>query len=295
MPEVIDDIGRPVVEYIDPTGISWPLTDNSDDVGWFTSNGPAGWGAPQFEFVIDNMPGGGQSVREVQQQEMRLVWPMHVWGETHLHFVSRIRTIRSALIMTSVRKQPGILRITRPDGTARQCRVMYESGLEGRAGEDWKFANPPITLFLPDGCWTDVDDVQVTQDFQPGVSWFSPFRTVSPPGVGGDLTIDNNGDMPAFPMWTVSGPMSQLTATTYTTGYAFTVTYPLLAGEQMTLTSKPQTVLGPGAANLGDFVNWPAARIWRLEPGENNVSFAMQDAAAGSAVTLSYKRRYGGA
>jgi hypothetical protein len=188
-----------------------------------------------------------------------------------------------------------LLRITRPDGTAREIEAYYEDGWTGTAGENWVSANPVLTLYCPDGYWRDVDAQVVRREHQTaGRPFLSPFLSVSNSQVLGASAINNPGDVDAWPSWTITGPAASVTATNATTGEAFTIDYDLLAGEQITITTtrlRP-LVRGPGGQNLVGSLNWPGAVLWSLLPGVNDVNFSIAGSAEGTAIELAFHPRY---
>ncbi len=295
-PEIpVDQVGNMLATFTDPDGTVWQLTDTAHESGWFTTFGVGGWGARPYEFTLDPLPRGGDSVRFIRAEPARLTWPLHIWGETHLEFVQRYRALRRAFLMTVHRGQSGTLRVSRPDGTAREIDVFYEEGWGGEPGENWLYANPVLTLLAPDGYWRDVQQTTVYREFAAGSPYLNPYRTVTSSQVLGDTTIVNPGEVPAWPEWTITGPASAIEATNNTTGQTFTITYTLTAGQSITITTLQPTVRGPVGENIASALNWPAAYLWPLLPGSNSVSFDVTGAGAGTTITLSYHARYEGA
>lgn len=295
MSDVIEDVGTITATWTDPTGTVWPLSDTSDDVGWFTTPGPAGWNATTYEIVTDPLPRGGEQVRFIRSKPGTITWPIYVWGDTHLQYVERHRQIRRAFTKTLHRGLPGVLTVARPDASARTIEAYYQGGMEGEAGEGWLFAHDAITLWCPDGYWRDVNSVSVPHSYIPGSDFLNPFPTVSDSLNLGESTINNPGDVVAWPEWTITGPMTALAATNVTTGLEFTLTFPLIAGEQATITTDRPAVRGPAGQNLSSYLDWPTAYLWGLEPGDNDVIFNVSGGTTGTSVTLTFNSRYEGA
>lgn len=289
-----EDIGTISVTWTSPAGEVLQLSDNSDDAGWFTTFGVAGWGATPFEFVADGFSRGGEIVRFVRAQPARITWPLHVWGYTHQEFIDRYRKLRRAFLMTAHRGEPGWLTVARPDGSARKIAAFYEDGFGGEAGEMHRFANPVLTLYCPEGAWIDVDPTVFKRVFAPPVPFYSSFPTVSPGSVLGAADLDNDGDLTAWPTWKISGPMTSLTATNQTTSQAFTLTAALAAGQSITITTDRPTVRDQANHNIIGSINWPSAVLWGLEPGVNNVAFQVAGAGAGTQIELAFNPRYEG-
>jgi Phage tail protein len=291
MPNVV---GTMFATWTDPDGVVWNLSDRSNNSKWFTTTGPSGWGAPQFELVTDPLARGGIHMRFVRAEPARIIWPLHIWGDTHLDFVGNYRSLANAFILTLHRQAPGLLRVARPDGSAREIEAFYEEGFGGESGQGWVAAAPVLTLMCPDGFWRDAADTVAPFVYGAGTSFFAPYPQVSSSQVLGSTTVNNPGDVTAWPAWTVTGPMVALTAINDTTGQAFELTYTLSAGQQITISTAEATVTGPAGENLIGSLNWPAAYLWPLVTGANTVQFNLSGAGAGAAVELSFRARYNG-
>lgn len=291
----LNSVGTMVATFIDPTGQEWPLSNTSDEWGWFTTPEIAGWNATPYEFTLDPVPRGGDDVRYIRSQSVRITWPLHIWGETHTEFLERYRSIRRAFMSTIHRQAPGILRVARPDGTAREIDVYYESGFQGEGGENWLSANPVLTLLAPEAYWRDVEPTTVVREYAPGADFLNPFPTISSASVIGSTTVDNPGDVEAWPTWVITGPMTVLTAANTTTNRSFELTYTLTAGQQITITTFRPTVRGPAGQNLVNSLNWPTAYLWSLMPGSNAITFTLAGSGAGSRIELDFYPRFDGA
>ncbi len=289
------DVGTISATWTSPSGQVLQLTNTADDLGWFTTFGVAGWGATPFEYVADAAAGGGEVVRFVRPNPARITWPLHVWGDTHLEFIQRYRELRRAIMMTAHRGSPGWLTVYRPDGTARKISAFYEDGFAGEPGQMNISASPVLTLYCPEGAWLDVEESVLVRDYASGpANFFSPFPTVTNASVLGLSTVENLGDLKAWPTWTVQGPMTSLVATNLTTSQSFTLTQTLTAGQSVTITTDRPTVRDNADHNIIGSINWPSATLWGLETGENSVNFAVTGAGPGTSIRLAFYPRYEG-
>jgi len=287
-------VGTMYATWTDPDGVEWLLSRiDEDDPGWFTTSGPAGWGAPPYEIVTDPLSRGGVNVRFVRAEPARINWPIHIHGDTYLDFTDRFRQLRRAFLLTLHRRSPGILRVARPDGSAREIEAFYEEGFAGGAGENWLYANPVVTLLCPTPYWRDAIDTVLPFDYDEGGSFLAPYPHVSSATLG-TTVVTNTGEVDAWPVWTVTGPLVAVTGTNETTGHSFQMTYTLGAGQTLVITSDPPTASGPAGQNIISSLNWPAAYLWPLVPGDNTVSFSVSGAGIGTSVQLAYRNRYEG-
>jgi hypothetical protein len=281
--------------FTDPEGAVYELTNTAEEQGWFTTFGPAGWGARPYQYVLDPLPRGGSAVRFVRAEPARLTWPLHIHGDTHMQWLERYRAIKRAFLMTAHRSTPGVLTVARPDASARSIDVFYEDGFGGQAGENWLFANPVLTLLAPEGFWRDTVLTSEYREFSVGTPYLSPYRTVSSSQVLGATTVTNPGEVTAWPQWLVTGPAAAVTGTNLTTGQTFTLTYTLTAGQSLTITTLQPTATGPSGQNIIGGLNWPTAQLWPLMPGDNDIEFNVDGSGVGTSITLSYYPRYEGA
>lgn len=295
-PPPIEDPGRPSFTWTDPDGVVWDLSAPHEVHGFLTTEQVGGWGATPIELITDPIARGGVEVRIPRIKERRLTWPLHVYGDTHVEFTARRRALMRAFTMTSIRKRPGLLTVSRPDGDARCVEAWYEDGWGGNPGEDVRYANPVLTLFCPQGYWRSVEPepVERVYDEGSGDSFLDPYPTVSSGQLIGDTVIDNAGDAEAWPVWTITGPATALTATNLTTGAEFILTYALDDGEVATIDTRSHRPLvrGPAGQSIVGSLNWPAAELWSLAPGANEVTFLVEGGGPGASIRITYYRQY---
>lgn len=295
-------VGSITATWIDPVGREWALSDTSEELGWFTTPGPAGWGSTPIELVTDPLPRGGEQIRFIRSKPRRMQWPIYIGGRDHQEYTARRRAITRAFTMTTQRMAPGYLKVARRDGDARLIACYFEQGLEGEAGQDWLSSRNAVQLYCPDGYWSASQPITMERTFTPqNTPFINPFMTVTSSrvlsgGEGDPPTVVNNvGDVEAWPMWTLTGPMTKFTAENQTIGSRFALTYGLAAGQQVTITTNPPTVRGPGNANFARYIDWfnpDGTELWPLLDGSNDIRFAVDGAGAGTKVQLSFTPRY---
>ncbi|MFJ5156309.1 phage tail protein [Streptomyces sp. NPDC088353] len=308
IPIPIPEIGFATATYTDPTGEVWPLTD--DQAGWFTlAEGVSGLDAAVYEFTTDAQPRGGARLRHAQPQPRTIIWPLYVYGDTHVEFIARWRALATAFTRTlrpgpdGVRP-PGILEISRPDGSRRRINVHYEGGFEGQGKQGTGISSDAavLTLWCEDPYWIDPTPIGVHRETGVLEDFLVPYPTVSSSQVLGATTVTNPGDVIVWPTWVITGPASKITFTHTGTGEAFALTPSatghgnLLAGETVTVSTDPPMVRfqdgTPNGANWVGGLNWPAAVLWGLAPGDNEVTFQLDGSGPRSTVDLVFYPRY---
>lgn len=329
----LETVGKPVFTWIDPDGREWPLSNTSEDLGWFTL-WPSGWGAAPIEITTDQLPRGGEAVRAIASKPATLQWPLEIFGRTHDEFVSRYRRISRAFKLTTRRQRPGVIRVQRPDGSVRQAEAYYADGLGAEAEQNHLFARPVVSLLVPEGKWRAASAVIAERSFtgsggtdpedppeepEEPVTFFSPYLSVTssnvvgspgggdPGGGSGDsgggtgddpaslTTITNPGDEEAWPVWTITGPMTQLRAWNVTLGTRFALTYSLGVQQTITITTAVPTVRGPGDSNLSKHIDWfnaAGTELWPLTDGANTVGLEVDGAGTTTKVRMEFTPRY---
>lgn len=86
--------------------------------------------------------------------------------------------------------------------------------------------------------------------------------------VGGEMSCINSGDLPAWPVFIVTGPADFPIISNVTNGQAFQINKNMLAGEVITIDSRSGQVTPSGVRLIG--------RPWPLNPGLNTVRWRTQ-------------------
>lgn len=293
-------VGFATATFTDPSGKVWPLTDEA--VGWFTlADGVSGLDVTPYDLTRDAYPRGGSRLRHAQPADRTIIWPLHVYGDTHMEFIGRWRALGTALAST-LHDGPGWLEIARPDGRRRRIACIYEGGFEGRAQQGIGIISDTaiVSLYCEDPYFIDPVPVTDQRSYGVGVDYLDPYPQVSSGQILGATVLTNPGSVEAWPTWTITGPADLVTIRNEDTGEAFIIDPsadgiahgPLLAGEQVVVTTDPPRVRGPLGETWTGALNWPGAVLWSLRRGVNNVSFQLDGADAGSRVQVSFNPRY---
>lgn len=298
----LPEVGFSIATWYAPDGSVWPLTNQTDAVGWFTlADGVSGLDATAITVTTDDLPRGGVRVRHIQPEPRIITWPIYVFGADHSQFITRWRAVGKAFTQTS-RLGPGELEIARPDGSARRVRAYYQEGFVGQGKQGYGITSDycALTLLCEDPYWRSTTPQTAHRESGTGVDFFDPYPSVSSSQVLGATKIVNPGDVKAFPDWVMTGPASLLTATLDDTGESFSLDPNatgiahgnLAAGEQVTVNTDPPRVRFQDGSNWVGALNWPGAVLWALPPGESNVTFQLDGSGSGSAVDMTFYPRF---
>lgn len=277
-----------IVTWIDPDGVETLLRPL-----WALS----GRMAPPVKFEEESVPGqAGSRLRDVHHGPRDYTMPLRIDGVDAADLRTKIRELTLAMDPT---RGPGRIRVQSPIGDTRELNCRYAAGLEldetlGDTSTDvYQYAPTVFRAFDP--YWYATSDV--SQLFTAGAPAtffpFFPLRLVSSE-VFADATVNNGGDVEAWPVWTITGPGSALVLRNLTTGKLLSLSTWLSAGgETLTIDTRPgiKTVTGDDGTNL--FTTLTAdSSLFPLARGDNLIRAELIGSNAASSVQLAFKPRY---
>ncbi|WP_411095994.1 phage distal tail protein [Streptomyces sp. 020-2-3H-GM] len=286
-------IEMPLVSFTDPAGVTTLLTDWEH--GWVVQPGAKGLDMPSYALAKDESPGiDGYEVRQVRAEGKTITIPVAFWAnDSRVAYKARRRALIRSL---NPKRGQGTLTLTEPDGAQRSIGVLYQDGMEGDESLDTAGARWCITALVfavPSPYWTG-GEVATSWRTDPGGDFF-PFLplTVGDSQVLGSVTVDNDGDDDAFPVWTITGPATSITLTNATTGETLALTRTITGTDTIVIDTRErqQTALLNGATNL-----WPnlsdASSLWALETGVNELTLTVAGSTSATSVRMTYQPRY---
>lgn len=283
----------PQVSFTDPRGVTTQMSDW--ERGWLLQPGAKGLDMPQYQFTTDESPGiDGYALRSVRAQGKEIILPLAFWANDSRDAYKERR--RAFIKSLNPKRGVGTLTLTEPNGAVRTIGAYYANGLEGdestdAAGERWCIN--AITFAVPSPYWIGAEQ---SMSFKSGTGGtFFPILpvTVGDSQVLGDVTIDNDGDDDAYPVWTIKGPATSINLTNNTTGATLVLTRTIIATDTIVIDTRErrQTALLNGVTNL-----WPdlssASDLWPLQEGINACNLTVSGSTSATSVTLSYQPRY---
>lgn len=275
--------------WVGPDGDEWELNPPGTDL--FTMNSVSGYGITPVEIVTEADARGGSRVRSIRPQERVLTWPVRIRDTTHMKFLTRWRALGESFAATRTRG-PGLFRLTRPDGSAREILAYYQSGWDGEPGQGHTEDTPVLSLLCPDPFWRDTEATVLERRQGETVDFLNPYPNLSSGDVLGDTELTNPGSVEAWPEWTITGPATQVVATNHTVGQKFTVNHALAAGQQIRITTRPGRVIGPAGLPLPGAIQRPGSTLWRMARGVNRITFAVTGGGAATAIRMEFRARY---
>lgn len=282
--------------WVDAAGVAFPLTGQPDlDVHW--ALGVTGRFMPPVSVVEDEVyEQPGTRLRTVRVGARDVTLPITVIGDGEAAVRQRIRSLLRAF--NPVRGD-GILRCTSVDGTMRELRCRYVQGMEGKEGRDEfgrDFQRLVLVLHASEPFWTDTTATEATYtvgDTTPMLSaQFFPGPNLTSDTVLGQQTITNDGDLDAFPVYTIGGPATSVTITNDTTGERVVFGAALAAGDVLTIDTRPfrKTVTVNGANRYADLSL--DSVLFALPPGSTSVRLDLPGSTDATYATVSYRRTW---
>lgn len=275
-------------EFIDPDATSTTLS-----VEWNMD----GRYLPDAFFDSEASPVyAGSLVNRVRHQERKISLPITIQSTDPSALQTELRSLTYKMDPT---RGIGTLKVTNTDATVREIPCYVESGLNlpeqlgSTQGRYWQRLN--LVFYCPQPYWLDASPTQETIAYGATSATFFPMfpLKMSSSTVFGTTSVDNTGDVSAWPTWTINGPGSAIYLKNLTTSETLNITYTLAAGESITIDTSPDvtTVTKQDGTNIFPYLSTTSS-LWPLEPGTNELQLEMSSATSSSSIVFSYKRRW---
>lgn len=283
----------PTVTFTDPAGTVTNFSDWQN--GWALQPGAKGLDMPQYAFTQDESPGiDGYAIRQVRAQGKEIALPVAFWADdSRTAYLARRRTLIRSL---NPKRGEGTLTVTQSDGTARTIGARYTAGLEGdesldASGARWCIG--VLTFACPSPFWLGAS---VTTEWRTAVS--GTFLPLLPLAVGnsqvlGSVTVDNDGDDDAFPVWTITGPATSVSLTNVTTGEVLVLTRTITISDTVVIDTRErqQTAVLNGVTNLWGNLS-SSSTMWPLVTDLNDLTLTVTGSTSATRVRMTYQPRY---
>lgn len=232
------DPGVPGSQPVPPTRVHWQRTyvsitgsnGQGDEIpltgfvskDWPTivmQAGATGLDTPPYTLHFDESPNlDGAIYRGARATEREIMIPVFVYGVDRKTVLDLKRQLVSAL---SPKNGYCVLKFQETGGQPRYLSAYYKAGMEGNEGTDasgftWTTYGIQMTAMDP---WYYADTLRVAQwQFGAGKPFFTsgqflPFPLQSSLPESAQLPIINPGDVEAWPIWEITGPVTSFSLT----------------------------------------------------------------------------------
>lgn len=284
------------VTWTAPNGETWDLMNEGNAAGLVIAmDGIEGLGAAPRALYRQDSHTGGSFARWAHMAERILTLPLFLYDTDHDSLQQRKRRLIRSFTMTTPTAgvpRPGTLRVTRADGTWREISAYYMDGLESFTTHPLRAEiDGVVQLLATDPRWYGESTVAAEFATAEARSYLDPYETVSPTAALGEQLINVAGDLPASPVWTITGPATVVSVRP-TGGFGWQLNG-VAAGEQVVIDVERKTVRSSTLGNRIGSLTWPGAILFELEPGEVSIDLEITGGSPGvSSIRLEYRPRW---
>lgn len=269
---------------------------NGDEIEFDYSNyvlnpGFLGFGIPPAQVRIEASAGDGGVYRHSKKGVRDIDMAVTIIGTDRADVQTKLRRLSRLLQDTS---GPTQVVANYSDGSSLVLEAHYVGGAESQWGSNagliWN--RWALSFQCPSPYWESgiAEEFTVTtgntgRGLLPQLSKLK----VTSSQVFGVITVDNEGDVPAYPTWYFRGPLSDLTVTNGTQSFSFDVA--ILEGETITVNTETGSVTDDGGVNrYSDLAAAP--KLFRIPPGESSISINGVAGNANAQARLEYSPLY---
>lgn len=281
------------------TGREWPAV--------VMQPGATGLDMPPFALFSDDSPNlDGSIYRSARASAREIMIPVYLYGVDRQTINGLKRRFFQAL---NPKRGYCLLKFTEGSGQTRQLSAYYKGGMEGSEGTDtagFTWARYGLTFTAMDPWFYQDQDETTTWNFgtaDPFLSTTAAFFPVNISdgvmgGPGENLVITNPGDIEAWPIWRLRGPIKSFTLKSQA-GETVKASAPsdgsdlVPAGRILTIDTRPgkKTVKDDLGANYWSRLDTNPV-FWSVEPGESNASITVVAGSGKASVVLTFQPRY---
>lgn len=239
--------------------------DLTDGVKYNILQGVDGRFMPPFEFISDPVytyPGEVVRSRKTKPREVKL--PIVVMGATSADMRANLRSLTNSF---GTMYDVGKLKVVTDDAKTFMLNCYFSGGMT--LEESTNTGNSTFRIF--DATFTAYDPY-----------WFNPVENVAswwdPQGaLTGDHIIYNNGDVDAWPIWSITGPLTDVLIRREGTPDVLSISYTLSDyWHYIYVDTRPlnRSVLANHVTNIFSSVNL-GSELFPLAPGANTLNFTV--------------------
>ncbi|MEV6419064.1 phage tail domain-containing protein [Streptomyces sp. NPDC051662] len=310
LPPVPQEWGRTsvVLAGSNGEGDAIPLTSVSNTVwpGILIQPGATGLDMPLYQLFSDESPNlDGSIFRSTRASAREIMIPVFLYGVDRPTVNSLKRKLFQAL---NPRNGYCAIRFTEWSGETRQLAAYYKGGMEGAEGDTAGFtwAKYALNFTAMDPYFYPLSPRSIKWSFGTGDPLLSDSKNLFPMEIsegvlGGDgepLIIENPGDVEAWPVWDLRGPIRSFQLTS-SSGATIKASPPgdssdlIPAGRTLTIDTRPgrKTVRDDRGTNYWERLD-TNPEFWPVAPGSTDALITVVTGSGKSAITLLFHPRY---
>lgn len=273
------------LEFVNAAGAVLSLS--SGNIQWMYGIDGRGMSPVSFE-ETPNRIGSGSVLTELRADARTVMIPLSITGDT--------RTVlrdASRLLNPTLGDGRLVSQVDAEDERELVCR--YVGGLQW--AEDMRYGMKQVASFRAfDPFWQDTEDANFAYARNNIEPWlpFPPVQAVADDFFAED-NLNNSGDVEAWPVWTITGPTTEVTLTNLTTGRALKIVVALTEVETLIVDTRPssKTVVDQSGANRFATLDSEVDDLFPFAPGTNALNIAVTGGDdATTNVALAWRRRW---
>lgn len=286
------------IDYIDPDGNDWNLSDRSMSSG-YTCSGIGGIEGLPVSFqtipLLDGTSVPNMYLPQPGSITLGLLVGRPASDDENDYYNLLDSVARAFLCRRNELPAPGYIQVQRPNGSVRQIAVYTTSGLD-TPDTQIHYTNYAFSFQTPDPYWSELtpQTLLFTISAVTGILPILPVQLASGTVIG-NATINNGGNALAYPEWTIVGPGTP-TIQNITTGRKWSLNTSIPSGQVVKVTTKPGTQYAVNvttSVNIWDQLVLSSLRdLWPLVGGNNQVSLSMPGSTVSTSISVSWTQRW---
>jgi len=251
----------------------------------------AGFGIPPAQVRIEPSAGDGGVYRHSKKGVRDLDIPVTIFGADRAEVQTKLRRL-SRLVQDSA--GPTTIRANYSNGDSLSLEGHYVGGAESvwgtNAGLIWN--RWVISFQCPQPFWESGTQETFEINTEGTGNGLLPQLTklkLRSASVFGVIDVDNEGDVPAFPIWTFTGPLNNVQVVSGTNTFSFDTD--IADGEVITVDTENGTVVDQDGVNRYAYLG-AAPKLFRIQPGESTITINAEPQSAAAEVELTYSPRF---
>lgn len=264
-----------------------------DNETYILNPGYMGFGIAPTQVRIEPSAGDGGLWRNTKKGIRDIDLPITVIGTSRSDVQTKLRRL-SKLIQDSEGPTTLLAKYTNQHSSTLALDVHYVGGAEGEWGPDegLTWAKWVFSFQAPDPFWYTDEVTEFTIGTGNTGRGLLPELTklkVSSSQTLGVITVTNAGDVPAYPIWRVRGPIEDFYVSDGTNAFGFNAE--VFTGETITIDTATGSVTDDLGANRYSLL-LPAPKLFTIPPGVTGLTVTGVANSLSAQVVLSYSPRY---
>jgi len=256
---------------------------------YILTTGVSGFGIPPTRVRIVESASNGGVWRNSKRGVRDIDLPIAIFGSDRQDVETKLRRL-ARLLQDQVAATK--IRASYSDGTAYELNAHYVGGADVTYGNEANstMAKWVIQMQAPQPFWESVEPFNYTLAMSAGRGLLPQLSKMKLSGQFGfgSVTLTNPGDVSAFPVWVITGPVDSITITQ--NGVGFVYQDAVDAGETVTIDTFAGTVRNNlGQNKYGSLA--PAPKLFAVGPGVQSVTIEAPGSTTATRISGNFKER----